>query len=47
MWLAGTSLAFGLPCMSTNWAKRNSIPLPATHASASSAVVGAVRGRLC
>ena len=25
MWCAGTSLALGLPCMSTNWANRNSM----------------------
>ena len=25
-WWAGTSLALGLPCMSTNWANRNSMP---------------------
>src|SRR6201996_9035033 len=40
-WWAGTSLALGLPCMSTNWANRNSIPLSAAMRRTSSAVWGA------
>ena len=40
-WWAGTSLALGLPCMSTNWAKRNSIPLSLTILRTSSASLGA------
>ena len=33
----GTSLAFGLPCMSTNWAKRNSTPFSSSSARSSPA----------
>ena len=40
MWWAGTSLALGLPCMSTNWANRNSMPLSLTIRRTSSAFWG-------
>src|SRR4051794_30832123 len=41
-WVAGTSLAFGLACMSTNCANRNWILFSRTYARTSSAVSGAV-----
>src|ERR1700722_14807479 len=40
-WWAGTSFALGLPCMSTNWANRNSIPLSLTIRRTSSSFWGA------
>ena len=40
-WFAGTSFAFGLPYISTNWAKTNSIPMSSTSFLTSSTDVGA------
>ena len=37
----GTSFAFGLPCMSTNCAKKNSMPSSCARWRSSSVVVGA------
>src|SRR3954463_4265611 len=42
--VAGTSLAFGLPCMSTNWANRNSTSLASMYLRTSSSDSGAVNG---
>src|SRR4051812_30742529 len=43
-WVAGTSFAFGLPCMSTNCANRNSTPLSSMYLRTSSSDSGAVNG---
>ncbi len=37
----GTSFAFGLPCMSTNCAKKNSIPSASARARSSSVLIPA------
>src|SRR3954465_43814 len=41
---AGTSFAFGLPCMSTNCANRNSMPFAGMYSRASSTDSGGVNG---
>ena len=43
-WVAGTSFAFGFPCMSTNCANRNSTSLSRMYRSTSSRELGAVNG---